>query len=137
MTHPTLQPLGSGFDRFLYAPVDADRHGGLLSVISALARLGVDPWEHAAMLARMPVDAAARALAALLAGLPVDTAEQPDRMPLAMHLVSLLPRDVPRREPLPAFPVSGIQPDPSGWQVALFLVVFVVLLLGAKRLMGG
>ncbi len=88
-----LQPLGSHFDRFLYAHVGADRHGGLLSVISALARLGVDPWEQAATLARLSVDSAVRELSALLAKLPAIPGESLDPIPLARHLVSLLPHD--------------------------------------------
>jgi hypothetical protein len=46
--------LGPEFDAFLYAPVDEEGNGVLLSVLSALARLDVDPWREAAELARMP-----------------------------------------------------------------------------------
>jgi hypothetical protein len=92
MRNPLL-PLGSQFDRFLYADVGADRHGGLLSVISALARLDVDPWEQAALLARLPADGAERELAALLARLPAIPGESLDTVALARQLVSLLPRD--------------------------------------------
>ena len=38
------------FDDFLYAPVGADSNEMPLSVLSALARLNVDPWEEAAEL---------------------------------------------------------------------------------------
>jgi hypothetical protein len=41
-----------------------------LSVLSALARLGVDPREEAARLARLPRTAAAAALARMIAGTP-------------------------------------------------------------------
>jgi hypothetical protein len=91
-----LQPLGADYDRFLYAQVGTDRHGGYLSVISALARAGVDPWEQAAILARMPVDVAAQALCVLLARLPARPGAPEDPVPLATHLVSLLPRGVHR-----------------------------------------
>jgi hypothetical protein len=91
-----LRPLGSHFDPFLYAHVGADRHGGLLSVISALARLGVDPWEQAATLARLSVDGAVRELSALLARLPAIPGESLDPIILAKRLVSLLPRDPDR-----------------------------------------
>jgi hypothetical protein len=43
-----MSPLGSEFDDFLYASIGEDSNGVLLSVLSALARLDVDPWEEAA-----------------------------------------------------------------------------------------
>ena len=40
MTHAALTPLlGREFDNFLFASIDDDRNGPLLSVVSALARL--------------------------------------------------------------------------------------------------
>ena len=138
MTSSALQPLGSDFDRFLYAPVGADRHGGLLSVISALARLGVDPWEQAAMLARLPLDSAARTLSVLLAKLPAGAVEPADCMPVAEHLVSLLPRAAPLRRPAPAFAAAPeLEPNPRPWLTPLFFMLFVLLLLGAKLLLDG
>jgi hypothetical protein len=61
---------GSEFDDFLLAPIGEDNGGMLLSVLSALARLDVDPWEEAARLAELPGDKATRKLAALIAALP-------------------------------------------------------------------
>jgi hypothetical protein len=49
MTRPArTSPLGSEFDGFLYARIGEDSNGMLLSVLAALARLDVDPWEEAA-----------------------------------------------------------------------------------------
>jgi hypothetical protein len=63
MTHAALTPLlGREFDNFLFASIDDDRNGPLLSVVSALARLEVDPWIEAASLARMPREQAKRRL---------------------------------------------------------------------------
>jgi hypothetical protein len=87
-----LLPLGSQFDQFLYAQVGDDRQGGTLSVISALARLDVDPWEQAGTLARLPVDAAISALSTLLARLPAGPGTPVDLTVVATHLVTLLPR---------------------------------------------
>ena len=44
----SVSRLGSEFDDFLFAPIGADRIGMLLSVLSALARLDIDPWQEAA-----------------------------------------------------------------------------------------
>jgi hypothetical protein len=54
------------FDDFLFAPVCEDGNGMRVSVLSALARMDVDPWEEAGRLATMPRAAAARLLASSL-----------------------------------------------------------------------
>ena len=87
-----LNPLGVDFDRFLYAQVGDDPLGGQLTVVSVLARQGLDPWEEAASLARLPVEAAVRALSALLAKLPASSEKPLDPVVVATFLVSLLPR---------------------------------------------
>jgi len=47
MTHPALSPLiGPEFDEFLGASLGEDRNGTRLSVLSAFARLNVDPWQE-------------------------------------------------------------------------------------------
>jgi hypothetical protein len=67
MTHAALSPLiGSEFDEFLGASIGEDRNGMGLTILSALARLDVDPWEEATSLARMPRNAAVVRLKALI-----------------------------------------------------------------------
>ena len=71
MTHSvSASHLGSEFDDFLFAPIGEDRNGMLLSVLSALARLDLDPWQEAAKLAGLPGETAIQRLASLIAGLP-------------------------------------------------------------------
>src|SRR6185437_4795881 len=60
----------SVFDDFLYAPIGEDRNGMPLSVLSALVRLDVDPWQEAAKLARLPGEAATQRFISLIAALP-------------------------------------------------------------------
>ena len=93
MTHPALALLiGPEFDEFLCAPIGADRNGTGLSVLSALARLNVDPWQEATSLARMPREAAVVRLTALIDALPNEgTIGIPTT--IAADLVALLPRD--------------------------------------------
>ena len=55
-----MSSLASEFDNFLLAPIGDDNNGMQLSVLSALARLNVDPWEQAATLALLPADAVER-----------------------------------------------------------------------------
>ena len=55
--------LGSQFDDFLFAPIGEEENGMLLSVVSALARLDLDPWQEAASLTGLPVGTATQRLA--------------------------------------------------------------------------
>ncbi len=93
MTHAALSPLiGREFDEFLGAPIGEDRNGTTLSVLSALARLDVDPWLEATSLARMPREAAAERLTALIDALPRDPSSAIPSQTSAADLVALLPK---------------------------------------------
>jgi hypothetical protein len=70
ITRPALVSLRREFDAFLFASVGEDRDDMPLSVLSALARLDVDPRQEAAQLALLPVKTATQRLASLIAALP-------------------------------------------------------------------
>jgi hypothetical protein len=53
-----LNPHPPEFERFLYASVGEDRNGYVVTVLSALARLGLDPWAETADLVTLGRDAA-------------------------------------------------------------------------------
>ncbi len=63
-----------------------------LSVVSALARADVDPWQEAANLARLPAASAIKRLASLIATPPDGLSEDLDPGTIASRLVALLPR---------------------------------------------
>jgi hypothetical protein len=93
MTHsPSTSALGLEFNAFLFASVHEEPADAPLSVVSALARLDIDPWREAAELTRLPRDAAAQRLAHLLANLPSGRSAAPDLGPIAARLIALLPR---------------------------------------------
>ena len=93
MTHAALSPLiGPEFDEFLGAPVGEDRNGMTLSVLSALARLDVDPWQEANSLAPMTREAAPVRLTALIDALPPEPANNIPSKTSAADLIALLPR---------------------------------------------
>jgi len=94
--------LAPEFDDFLFAPIGEERNGMLLSVISALARLDVDPWQEAANLAELPRTTATRRLASLIAALPDRPSMQLDLGTIAGRLIALLPRRA-------GFPVSSVE----------------------------
>ncbi|MCC5972754.1 MAG: hypothetical protein JJT81_01745 [Rubellimicrobium sp.] len=58
---PTMDDMrqgGTPFDTFLYATLGADRNDNSVTVLSALARLGLEPWEAASALADLTRDEA-------------------------------------------------------------------------------
>lgn len=82
----------SDLAEFLSAPLWEEENGSSLSVLSALARLGIDPWAEAARLAALPRDAAAPALAVILRRLASQPPDHPDAVTTAGRLVKLLPK---------------------------------------------
>lgn len=113
----TLRPeysLGhSQYNDFLFAEVGEEKDGVQLTVLSALTRLGVDPWQEAARLSDLPRDAAARALAATIARLPPGDwspggTRESDLGAIATSLVAILPK-----QSAPLIPTLG-----SGRQAA-------------------
>jgi hypothetical protein len=104
--------LHSDLNDFLYASVGDEPNGMSLSVISALTRLGVDPWDEAARLAALPKALAAEALAPMIARLSIgQSPPRSDDVAVARRLARLLPMHEhaasPAREPANAgFPKS-------------------------------
>src|ERR1700692_299312 len=60
---PSISSFTSRYNHFLFAPICEEANGMRLSVLSALARMDVDPWEEATRLAAMPKAIAERTLA--------------------------------------------------------------------------
>jgi hypothetical protein len=83
--------LGTEYNDFLYAPLGEDENGHKISVLSALARLDIDPWERAEHLHRLSASAAVQELTALVAALPEGYSARaaPDRV--ATGLIALMP----------------------------------------------
>jgi hypothetical protein len=79
------------FERFVYADVAIEPNGMELSVLSALSRHGLDPWQEAQRLAQLPRLAAADGLAQLLRAVPGIQALRLDVKVIAERLVALLP----------------------------------------------
>jgi hypothetical protein len=86
-----MSRLSPDFEAFLYASIDEDHDAMPVSVLSALARLDIDPWEEAARLAAIPKCNAARRLVHIMATLPYTSLEQRNLEELATRLVDLLP----------------------------------------------
>ena len=83
--------LHSDLNDSLFAAVGDEPNGMPLNVISALTRLGIDPWEEAARLAALPKALAAESLAPMIARLPITRPLASDNLTVSHRLVELLP----------------------------------------------
>jgi hypothetical protein len=125
----------SDLNGFLFADVGIEANGMTLSVLSTIARRGMDPWEEAGRLARLPQVAATDWLAGIIAALPASLWPLAEARTIAARLVTLLPA----RANGPA--AAGIgRPKPATarsigqWAIIFALVasVFAQLLLGVS-----
>lgn len=99
-----LRPDGTEFDPFLYAVVGEDRNGASLTVLSALARLDLEPWTEARELARLTRETAQFRLTKHLEainGTPVLVFASESR---AAKLIALLPKST---QPLAINPLEA------------------------------
>ncbi len=130
MTHAALSPLiGREFDKFLGSSIGDDRNGTGLSVLSALARLDVDPWQEATSLSLMSREAAAARLTELIEALPDAQASAiPSRMSAA-DLVALLPKLKAHdaRSPDGAFAAPGVRKTRALFVVSAFAVMMLIV----------
>ena len=94
----TLRPaysLGhSEFNDFLFASVGEEKNGTELTVLSALARLDLDPWGEAARLSGLTKEAATDALAATIHSLPDGNWKISEARSIAVRLIDRLPGHV-------------------------------------------
>jgi hypothetical protein len=89
---PSVSGLSSRYDHFLFAPICEEANGMQLSVLSALARMDVDPWEEAARLAVMPRAIVEKILVSKLDSVPGKSWNPSEREIIAARLVRLLPQ---------------------------------------------
>jgi hypothetical protein len=129
--------LAPDFDDFLFAAIREDKSGIPLSVVSALARLDVDPWEEAARLAAMPGEAATQRLSALIASLPMESATDPERRTIAARLVALLPKQPLAVGSSPRSPerTAAAGKSPTATYV-IYYVIFLVFILLSQWFIG-
>jgi hypothetical protein len=81
----------SDLNGFLFADIGVEANGMTLSVLSTLARLGTDPWQEAARLAKLPRADAVERLARIIAAMPASPWSPLAATAIAARLVPLLP----------------------------------------------
>ena len=125
--------LRKDFDDFLFAPVGQDFDGTPLTLATGLARLGLDPWEEAAELAKLAQEPAMQRLASRLETMPNRPSSAEDTVKVTMRLIALLHRRVPRESPLPEAPLPTTAPSPrKRVNVAIYWLVGVIFMLLAQ-----
>jgi len=118
---------GHEFDRFLYASVGKDRNGYVVTVLSTLARLGLDPWTETAELVTLGRDDARARLGALLARFRDVPMLASDHGGIARDLSQLLPEgrasvDLKRA----ASTAADARPGTSVTLLAVLGIIFVL-----------
>jgi len=103
--------LGTEFNDFLFASIGVDASGNALTVVSALARLDLDPWTEAANLARLPGSIATQKLAAMVSRFPEIPLVRVDSVKIAARLTALLPGRM--RGAIPASARAGLVLHPA------------------------
>ncbi len=129
-----LRPDGSDFDGFLYAYVGSDRNGAEVTVISALARLGLDPWGEASDLAGLSRGAARMRLSALLARFTDIPGLNFENEAVARKLVSFLPD---RTAPRTALQIDLSQGRGPTWIVVTMAGIAILVTILANILIPG
>jgi hypothetical protein len=116
---------------FLFAPIGEEKNGMVLSVISGLTRLDIDPWIEAARLSALPKAIAAQTLAPIIARLAEGGAELFDAREVADRLIGLLPSGV--------LPVSTERANHGGYNSRhfQFAILLICLLLGTVAFLAG
>jgi hypothetical protein len=116
--------LGSEFDAFLFASIGEDKNGMMLSVVSALARLDIDPWQEASSLNGMPVEIATKRLAFLIKKLPEMLPVHLESGKIAERLIALLPScsNSRRASPRKTLGIGAITKPSAIVYVVFFLV---------------
>ncbi len=103
----------------------------VLSVLSALARLDLDPWREAATLAGMPQQTATRRLTSLIETLPDRPPSRPEPETISTRLIALLPRAA---SPSVASSKTFTGPGPTQNSRGLVYAVLVSLLIMASMM---
>jgi len=124
--------LDSEFGDFLFATVGEEKAGMPLSVLSALTRLGIDPWLEAARLSDLPKDFAIATLSGVIARLPVGRWELSETRGIAARLIEFLPE---RGSVAGADPVGAARRlrGPAVWLIFVILGAVAFLGMAATR----
>ena len=118
----------SRYNDFLFAPICDEPGGTRLSVLSALARMNVDPWEEAARLATLSTPNAQKTLVSTLKLFADKRQRAAETEILAARLVALLPRKDEATAAKAAITVEGHAQRAIFWLVWLCFAMLMSFL---------
>ena len=127
-----FRPLRPDLDKFLFAAVGEEIDGIPLSTISALTRLGLDPWQEAGSLSSLPRREAVEQMARLIAEIPGIFRPLGEAREIADRLVGLLPKHDDSRAATQQVQIRPrysrpTLPRPSQFWLACFVLAAAVL----------
>jgi hypothetical protein len=121
----------SDLNGFLFSAIGTEQNGLSLTVLSALARLGEDPWAKAASWASMSKDAASDALAACIAQMPLPPKDLQNAPATAARLIGLL-----FKQNSALSMVSKIGAAPARVRFSPIAVVYIIIGVGTVVALG-
>jgi hypothetical protein len=122
----------SNLNDFLFALVGMEARGMTLSVISLLARQGLDPWREAGRLADLPKAEATDRLARTIAGMSQSQWNLSDATVIASRLTGMLPGQLAKGMASPPKSKATWLPSPRTALVLVstaFVVAYVVAVM--------
>jgi hypothetical protein len=123
----SFYPLRPDLDKFLFAEVGDEIDGVPLSMISALTRLGLDPWQEAGRLSSLSRREAVEQLARLIAEIPGIFRPIGKAREIADGLVGLLPKHDDSRAATPQVQIRPRYSRPMLSQPSQFWLACAVL----------
>ena len=138
--------LRTDLNDFLFTSIADDANGMHLTMLSVLARSGVDPWAEAAGLAALSRETATQKLELMLAGVPNGPSPGDDTATLAARLVAHLhPTSKPRIKPTTSSaaapsgeqgPLQSFATLPRRVRLTIYSVVALILMGMCYRALG-
>jgi hypothetical protein len=134
------ESLRTDLNDFLFTTIADDSNGMHLTMLSVLARTGVDPWMEAAGLAALSRENATQKLVLMLAGVPNGPSPGDDTATLAARLVAQLhsspkQRATPITSPMAVAsnqeegPLASFAALPRRVRLAIYSVVAVIFMV--------
>jgi hypothetical protein len=141
------ESLRTDLNDFLFSPIANDANGMHLTVLSALARSGVDPWDEAARLAALNTESATQMIVQMLAHVPNGPSPGDQAESMAARLVAQLHSpSTPRLKPVASTVTAtrGGEMPPSSFaalsarakSTVYMLVVVIVMAIAYGALVG-
>lgn len=134
---PEYSLVHSEFNDFLFALVGQEKSGMQLTVLSALARFGFDPWREAARLSELTKEAATTALAAAISALPERDWKGLNSRSIAVRLVDRLPKHVsPSAKSPQVRSIRDQKPKSDAQKWLVWIALAIAVLVAVSRLFG-